>query len=307
MNSQKVFTEQKITGFIVGKRIFYKKKSDDPDNKNNSENDIPCVIVYGIRDSAGFTNEYSYYPKNFMSNTIDEFKQVTITYKTVRRKTYENRDILSVEYVGYITHNKFINERLVKDVGLTHQFVKKIFQLYDNNVCEMVFDKTDELSNIKHNNIESLIDNIKKYQKNNAPMKLITELIKLGINKQYYSIINEKIGNIDNVKEDIFKLYFECGVPFKMCNSAGIIIGTDKNHPNRINAFIDFIYKEFYSKGEIYVDRDELLNKRDEHEIEIDIDNVISKLVSMEVDDTVYHTSTKNDDTEDILKIFVVD
>nr|WBF71244.1 hypothetical protein [Megavirus caiporensis] len=250
------------------------------------------VYKYLITDNKGETKNYTHFAKN--EGILDKLREINITYYVKNTEKYGSSNIIKkIEYGDYIKDTKNVKELLITKIKVSKSLVDKIHKKYGDEIYDVVFNNTDVLKEIKHQNIDNQIEKIKSYIKKS---RLDIELSNLGIPCKYHEKIIKAGIDIDTIKENIYNLYIILKIPFEICDEIAMKLGYEKNDENRINAFIIIIYKKFNSIGVLYESQATIHEKSKKYGITID--EIIKNLKEITIDGKKYYTTGKIYKTE---------
>lgn len=278
---------QTITGTIVSVKKF----------KNNT-------YQYFIKDENKNTEKYIYFASADNDNPgLDASRVITIKYIVKENGNYPRSNIIKeFVYGNFVSNDKAIAEFLINGVGLTHNLAAKLLTLFKDKTLQIIFHDTDKMHQIEDRHIESAIAKVTKYKEMHANIDFCIELTDLGINVKYHKQIINLLGcNIDSIKKAIYNLYFVIKVPFVKVDTIALTkLDYAKDHPKRILAFIDDLYKRLNKMGILY----ECYNIIEQacHKVNVPVDKVIPNLIKIKRKTGCYYTCIKNDDREQFIE-----
>lgn len=257
------------------------------------------TFAYFVKDKGGITDKYIFFAKGTeYAEGLDSSREVTLKYVKKMSELHGNSNIVcNVEYGDYITDIPIITDFLVNRINLSKNFVNKLVEKYGNDTIDVVLKRTDTIRELNFANINEVLTKIEVYKKKMCNIDFTMELAKLGIPSRFHQAIAIMFNrDIARVKEDIYTLYLNCKIPFKKCDEIAIKLKYSRNNPNRILAFIKYIYKEFNHQGQLYVIKDIIEQKCQEYRLTPKL--VIEQLVEILCNKNLYYTTKAIDKKE---------
>lgn len=195
--------------------------------------------------------KYTYFGKNGAG--LDASRFITFEFESRHNDRYGTSYIIdgnSVRYGEIVTDSKSISEFLMKQLHLTRGDALSLIQKYDKDTLPKIFNEPEVLKIFKD---RPYYDTLTKYKTAHVKCELEIELTNLGISTQHHEKIGIVFKTLDNVKSNVYKLYFSADVPFEVCDKIGMSLGYDIHHEERLAAFVDDIFTMWNSTGSMYV------------------------------------------------------
>ena len=239
--------------------------------------------------------------------------RIMMHYKvTVRYEIQENKNssypttnkIKNVKYGDLITDVNRISE-ILEDICLSKEGIKKIIKEHGKDSLKMIMEKKIKAGIVDAHDMEKL----KSFRKTDV-IRLYTDFFtKMDVTYkcEWFKKIKSVYGaNIKKIKEDPYKLYMECELPFKEVDKIGVKLGLEISEM-RIVALIKYLYEKFDNDGILYQRQSEIKKRCYKEKIIEDVNDpiirfIINSLIYIIKDGIKYYTTPEQRAKEEYIE-----